>query len=150
MLELTYPAKIKTDEDGRFLVVFPDVRGAITDGASKEEALDEAQDCLAEAIAAAMYANEELTLPSPRKRGQVLISLPAPLATKALLYSTLREQKHSNTWLAAQLDVDEKEVRRMLDPYHATKLPRVSEALQVLGKEMVIGVREAGSTYTTK
>ena len=147
MLELTYPATVKTDEDGRFLVVFPDVQGAVTDGATKQEAIDEAQDCLAEAIAAAMYANEELTLPGPRKRGQVLIALPAPLATKALLYSTLREQKHSNTWLAKQLDVNEKEVRRMLDPYHATKLPRVSEALQILGKEIVIGVREAGSAY---
>ena len=150
MLELTYPATIKIDEDGRYLVTFPDVHGAVTDGVSKEEAFNEAQDCLSEAIAAAMVANETLTLPSPRKRGQVLIALPAPLATKALLYSALREQKHSNTWLAAQLDVDEKEVRRMLDPYHATKLPRVSEALQVLGKEMVIGVREAGSTYNGK
>jgi len=147
MFEFTYPAKIKTDEEGRFLVTFPDVHGAITDGANKEEAINEAIDCLAEAISAAMYANENLPQPSSRKRGQVGIALPAPLATKALLYSALREQKHSNTWLAKQLDINEKEVRRMLDPYHATKLPRVSEALQILGKEIVIGVREAGSTY---
>ncbi len=150
MLELTYPATIKTDEDGRFLLSFPDVYGAVTDGASKKEALNEAPDCLAEAIAAAMAANEDLPLPGSRKRGQILIALPAPLASKALLYCALREQKHTNTWLAKQLHVNEKEVRRMLNPYHATKLPRVSEALQILGKEMVIGIREAGSTYTTK
>ncbi|VAW53210.1 hypothetical protein MNBD_GAMMA06-2002, partial [hydrothermal vent metagenome] len=129
MLELTYPATIKVDEDGRCLVSFPGVYGATTDGANKQEALNEAPDCLAEAISATMYANEDLPLPGSKKRGQILIALPAPLASKALLYSALREQKHSNTWLAKQLDVNEKEVRRMLDPYHATKLPRVSEAL---------------------
>ena len=150
MFEFTYPATVKPDDDNRFLVTFPDVHGAVTDGASREEALNEAADCLAEAISAAMYANEDLPLPSPQKRGQTLIALPAPLASKALLYSALREKKHTNTWLAKQLDVNEKEVRRMLNPYHATKLPRVSEALHILGKEMVVGVREASSTYIAK
>lgn len=150
MFELTYPATIKADKEGRYMVRFPDIHGAATDGASKREVLSEARDCLAEAIAAAMYANEDLPEPGACKKGQISIALPAPLATKALLYSALREQKHSNTWLAKQLNVNEKEVRRMLDPYHATKLPRVSEALQILGKEMVIGVREIADSYKVK
>ncbi len=127
IFEFVYPATVKPDDDNRFLVTFPDVQGAVTDGASREEALNEAADCLAEAISATMYANEDLPLPSPQKRGQILIALPAPLVCKALLYSALREQKHTNTWLAKQLDANEKEVRRILNPYHATKLPRVNE-----------------------
>lgn len=142
MFELTYPATIKADDDGRFLVVFPDVHGAATDGSDKAEALNEAPNCLAEAIAAAMHAGEDLPAPGHRKRGQLMIALPAPLATKALLYMALREQKHSNTWLAKKLDVNEKEVRRMLDPYHITKLPRINDALLALGKEMIIGYRD--------
>ena len=68
--------------------------------------------------------------------------LPASVAIKAALYMAMREQNRSNNWLAHELKVNEKEARRMLDPYHATKLPRMYEALQALGKDMVIGVRD--------
>ena len=143
MFEFIYPTKTSTDEDGRVLVTFPDVRGATTDGADMAEALSEAQDCLAEAIAAAMVAGEDLPIPSKAKRGQSLIPLPASVAVKAVLYTVMREQNRTNSWLARQLKVDEKEARRMLDPYHATKLPRMNDALHALGKDMVIGVRDS-------
>ena len=145
MLEFIYPAKTTTDEDGRVLVTFPDVHGAVTDGADLTEALTEAQDCLAESIAAAMSAGEDLPEPSKAKRGQSLITLPASIAVKAVLYTVMREQNRSNSWLARQLKVDEKGARRMLDPYHATKLPRIYDALHALGKEMVIGVRDSAA-----
>lgn len=145
MFEFIYPAKITTDEDGRVLVVFPDVHGAATDGEDPAEALSESQDCLAEAIAAAMVAGEDLPVPSKAKRGQSLIPLPASVAVKAALYTVMREQNRSNSWLARQLKVDEKEARRMLDPYHATKLSRMHEALHALGKEMVIGVMDSAA-----
>ena len=143
MFEFIYPAKTSTDEDGRVLVSFTDIYGAATDGADMAEALTEAQDCLAESVAAAMAAGEDLPVPSKAKRGQSLIPLPASVAVKAVLYTVMREQNRSNSWLARQLKVDEKEARRMLDPYHATKLPRMHEALHALGKEMVIGVRDS-------
>jgi antitoxin HicB len=57
------------------------------------------------------------------------LPLPASIAIKAALYITMREQNRSNTWLARKLRVNEKEARRMLDPYHATRLPRMYEAL---------------------
>jgi hypothetical protein len=45
--------------------------------------------------------------------------------------------------LARKLGCDEKEVRRMLDPRHRTKLPRIKEALDVFGKCLVVSVEEA-------
>ena len=45
--------------------------------------------------------------------------------------------------LARRLSCDEKEVRRLLDPRHPTKLPRIKEALDVLGKRLVVSVEEA-------
>jgi hypothetical protein len=42
-------------------------------------------------------------------------------------------------WQAA----DCKEVRRMLDPRHHTKLPRIEEALEVFGMRRVVSVEEA-------
>ena len=49
----------------------------------------------------------------------------------------------SNVQLARKLDCDEKEVRRMLDPRHPTKLPRIREALEAFGKRLVVGVEKA-------
>lgn len=143
MFEFIYPAKTTTDEDKRVMLSFPDVHGAATDGKDKIEALNEAPDCLAEAIAATMAAGEDLPKPSKAKRGQTLIPLPASIAVKAVLYTVMREQNRNNSWLAKQLKVNEKEARRMLDPYHATKLPRMNEALHALGKDIVIGVRDS-------
>lgn len=36
---------------------------------------------------------------------------------------------------------NKKEVNRTLYPYHATKIPRMKEALQALGKDMIIGLK---------
>ena len=145
MIEFIYPAKTTKGKDGRILVSFPDVHGASTDGKDMSEALHEAQDALAEAIAAAMDNGEDLPMPSRSKRGQVLVPLAPSIAVKAILYIAMREQNRSNTWLADKLNVNEKEARRMLDPYHATKLPRMHEALQALGKDMVIGVKDSAA-----
>jgi antitoxin HicB len=38
---------------------------------------------------------------------------------------------------------DEKEVRRILDPRHVTKLATLTEALRELGQQLVIGVQAA-------
>jgi len=50
---------------------------------------------------------------------------------------------HLHSGRAAQLVCDEKEVRRMLDPRYRTKLPRIEEALEALGRRLVVSVEEA-------
>lgn len=45
--------------------------------------------------------------------------------------------------LGRRMGRDEKEIRRILDPKHPTKLPAMVEALRALGKRLVIGVEEA-------
>jgi antitoxin HicB len=69
--------------------------------------------------------------------------VPAPMAAKAALYLAMREVGITNVQLARKLRCDEKEVRRMLDPRHPTKLPRIEEALDVFGKRLVVSVEEA-------
>jgi len=76
-------------------------------------------------------------------RGERLIPVPAPMAAKAALYLTMAEARVTKAQLARKLGCDEREVRRMLDPRHATKLPRIKEALEALGKRLVVGVEEA-------
>ncbi len=50
----TYPAEIERDEDGRYVITFPDFGWGATDGATRDEALEEAKDLLRELIATTM------------------------------------------------------------------------------------------------
>lgn len=45
--------------------------------------------------------------------------------------------------LARQLGKGETEIRRMLDPYHKTKISTLEAGLRVLGKRLVISVEAA-------
>ena len=55
----------------------------------------------------------------------------------------MREARITKTELARRLGCDEKEVRRLLDPRHPSKLPRIPEALVALGKQLVVGLQAA-------
>lgn len=59
-----YPAEIERDEDGRFVVTFPDFGWGATDGATLDEALAEARDLLRELIAATIREGGRLPTPS--------------------------------------------------------------------------------------
>jgi antitoxin HicB len=54
------------------------------------------------------------------------------------LYLAIRQAGIAETELAARLSCDEKEVRRLLDPRHASKLPRIQKALTALGKTITV------------
>lgn len=141
--DFTYPATVTVDEAGFHLVSFPDVPEAHTDGPTAGEALAEATDCLDEAIAGRIARGEDIPSPSRPKGQHHLVALSALMAAKAALHLTLRDAGVSKSELARRLGVDEKEVRRMLDPKHGTKIPAIADALRVLGKTLVIGVRDA-------
>ena len=62
---------------------------------------------------------------------------------KAALALALRENRLSRVTLAQRLGVDEKAVRRMLDPRRRTAVHRIEAALRMLGQELVIETRAA-------
>ena len=66
-----YPAEIECDEDGRYVVSFPDFGWGATDGATLEEALGEARDLLRELIATTM--REGHGLPEPSRAGKLAL-----------------------------------------------------------------------------
>ena len=72
-----------------------------------------------------------------------MVPVPAPTAAKAALYLALREAGITRLELAGRLGCDEKEVRRLLDPRHPSKLPRLEAALAQLGKRLVLEMRAA-------
>jgi antitoxin HicB len=138
--QFIFPVKLETDEDGRFVATFPDLPYGATDGATKEEALLSAEDALQEVIAGLINSGEDIPEPSTKKRGQHLVPLSAQMSAKAALYTARRAAGISNVALAKKIGCDEKEVRRMLDPHHPTKLPRIEAAIQALGQRLMLTV----------
>ena len=138
-----YPIYLIPDDDGGFVVRFRDFPEAITQAESVEVAYLEAADCLDEAFAGRMRRNDEIPLPSPLREGDLLVAPPAETAAKTVLYLAMKESGVGKAELARRLACDEKEVRRLLDPHHASKLPRLARAVALLGKRLVIDMEPA-------
>jgi len=138
--QFTYPARLQKDKAGFFLVTFPDFPEAATDGETMEESLHNAADALEEAIAGRINRGDTVPRPGPVKTRQRRVPVPAQIAVKAALYMAVKDTGIKNTELARRLGADEKEVRRLLDPHHRSKLPRLEAALEVLGRKLVIGI----------
>ena len=79
-----YPAEIERDEDGRYVVSFPDFGWGATDGATRDEALLEAKDLLRELIATTMREGENLPKPSRANKRRPLVVPPLQIALKDL------------------------------------------------------------------
>ena len=69
-----------------------------------------------------------------------MIPVPLWIAQKLALYWRMRELGVTNSELARKLRVTEAVVRRMLDPDHATRTPKLEAALEALGQKVVLGV----------
>lgn len=136
--EFAYPVTLTPDmTDGGFVVTFEDIPEAITQGETVADALAEAADALEEAIAGRIRRGDRIPEASSAA-GRPRVFVPAQTAAKAALFLALKETGISKSELAARLECDEKEVRRLLDPRHPSKLPRIQRALAVLGKGLSI------------
>ena len=139
--DFSYPILLAADEaEGGFVVSFPDLPEAITQGDDEADALAQGADALEEAVAGRIRRGEDIPAPSAARRGQRMVTVPAQTAVKAALYLSMREAGLSKVELAARLGCDEKEVRRLLDPRHPSKLPRLQAALAALGKRLAFRV----------
>lgn len=137
-MEFTYPAKIVEDGYGGFLVTFRDIPFATTEGETIKDAVTQGADCLEEAIASCIDDGEPIPEPSKPQKGEYKITLPAQTAAKTALYIAVKKSGLGKSELARRVNVDEKEIRRMLDPRHPTKLPRIEKALAALGHHLSV------------
>ncbi|MBS1826455.1 MAG: type II toxin-antitoxin system HicB family antitoxin [Acidobacteria bacterium] len=142
-MDFVYPARFRRDCDGRWVVHFPDLPEAHTDGATRTEALTEAEDCLGSTLAVRMAESEPLPRPSPMRKGTTPIPVPVWLAPKLAIHFALEDQRISNSELARRLGVRETVVRRLLDPDHASKTQKLAAALAALGKRITMRLDDA-------
>jgi antitoxin HicB len=135
---LRYPAHFEAAKEGGFVVTFPDIPEAITQGESVEDALLHAADVLESALD--YYIEEGLPIPAPSKpkRGQHLVEMPASYTAKILLLNEMAAQKVRPAELARRLKVTPQELTRLIDVHHTTKIDGIAGALKALGKTMEI------------
>ena len=139
---LTYPVNLEGQEDGSVLVSFPDIPEALTEGATEEEALAEAEDCLIAALGGYIRTRRTIPRPSPG-HGRAHVPLPALVAAKAALYCAMRAEGVGNTALAERLGITEGAVRRLIDLDHRSHIGQVEAALRALGQRLVIATQAA-------
>lgn len=142
-MKIVYPAKFEADEDGRILVTFRDLPEAATDGANTDEARAEAADVLNSALMFRMKYREEMPVPSKKRAGEEFVTPDTAVAMKIALYITMRERGMTAAELSRRLGVDDREARRILNPYHATKTARMSEAIEATGSRIAIDLQLA-------
>lgn len=132
-----YPVKLR--KDGKFfLVTFPDIPEAITQGNSREHALEMAKDALETAMEFYFEDRRPVPLPSQPKRGQAVVELAPSMAAKVLLLNEMLRQNVRPVELAQRIGTTRQEINRLTDLKHATKIDRIDEALRALGKRLVV------------
>ena len=143
MNRFQYPVLLTPADEGGYGVTCRDLPELVTQGESIDHALEQAADAMDEVFAT--YLTEGLDLPPPSKarRREHLVAPPAEAVAKAALYVAMRQAGISKVQLAKRLGVDEKEVRRLLDPHYGSKLPRIAKAISLLGQRLVIGLEPA-------
>jgi antitoxin HicB len=130
---IAYPAAFHIEEGGEITVTFRDLPGAITFGEDLDAALEAARDCLDEALSFRISRRLDVPPPSAKRRGERLVAPPALTAAKLALYIAQRMAGLTNVALAARLGCHEREVRRLLDPRHASGLERLADAIRAAG-----------------
>jgi antitoxin HicB len=140
MNRFQYAVLLSRAEEGGYIVTCRDLPELITQGESVEEALEQASDAMDEVFATYLTEGRDFPKPSKARRREHMLAPPPETVAKAALYVAMRRAGISKVQLAKRLGVDEKEVRRLLDPHYGSKLPRIAKAISVLGQRLVIGV----------
>lgn len=136
----SYYATLEPD-DGGFIVTFPDVPEAISGGTDRDEAIANAQDALE--VALLTHVSDGKALPIAKAKHGQLVTISASTAVKIAFIEAFKASGLTRVALAERLGKQETEVRRMLDPYHPTKLAAMEAGLHALGKQLVVTVRNA-------
>ena len=138
---MRFPVTLTPDKvDGGFVVTFPDIPEAITQGDTVKEALSMAQDALETALEFYFEDKRAVPAPSKPKRGQNVIELSASLSAKVLLLNEMVTQNVRPAELARRLNTTPQEVNRLTNLRHTTRIDAIAAALHAMGRRLEISV----------
>lgn len=132
---MRYPVKLEPDSSG-FVVSFPDIPEALTQGDTREEALEMARDALVTAFE--FYFEDGERVPAPGDITGDFIEVPASIAAKVLMLNAFIDSGLSQVELATRMGVKKQEVTRLFDLHHSTKIDTIQRALAAMGKRLLL------------
>ncbi|MEX0762804.1 MAG: type II toxin-antitoxin system HicB family antitoxin [Dehalococcoidia bacterium] len=138
-----YPAVLEPDDNDTVMVWFPDMPGAVTFGDDDDEARAYGVGALITVTSARMDSGKDIPEPSQPVTGQPTVTLPSLVASKVLLYKTMREEGISKAKLARLLGKAPNHVQRLLDVLHKSHHEQLDEAMAVLGRRLVVSAEPA-------
>lgn len=141
-----YTLNLEPDrEDGGFVVTSPIVPELITQGDTREEAIEMARDAMLAALQGYMHQRKAFPIPSKAPvKDAVTIRLPELVQAKVLLYNAMVEEEVSNSELARRIGKkSETQVRRMLDPYTNVSFKDITDAIRSLHLRLFMGLEKA-------
>lgn len=134
-----YPVIIEKQPEGGYIVTFPDVPEAITQGEDFDEALLYAVDALETALSFYIEARKPLPVPSPAE-GRPTVT-PSPLECAKLgVYREMTNQGLKKADLARRLGWHMPQVDRLFDLKHASRLDQLEVAARVMGRQIRIDI----------
>jgi len=134
-----YSVHLEPQEEGGFVVTFPDIPEAITEGDDETEALVWALDALETMLESYMDDRQRIPYPSPAD-GRPVVILPVVAAGKVILYNTLLEAGKKKADLARMLNLAPTLVDRLLSLRHKSRIEQIETALAAFGKRLVVDV----------
>ncbi|MBV6794299.1 type II toxin-antitoxin system HicB family antitoxin [Xanthomonas euvesicatoria] len=135
----SYPARL-TKVGAGYVVSFRDIPEALTEGSSKEEALEWASDALTSAMDFYFQDRREVPMPSKAKKGEEEVPLSTSVAAKVLLLNEMLRENVTPAILAKRLQTSPQAVTRIVDLHHSTKIDTIAEAFSAMGKTLVLSV----------
>lgn len=129
---------LEQQENGWWLVRFPEIPEALTEGETEAEARTSAIDCVIAALEGYMKAGKPIPRPSATAPGLDRAVLPSLVTAKLAIYETMRDYGWSKVKLAGELGVPENSVRRLLDLRHSSHIGIVDAALAKMNAELSI------------
>lgn len=139
-----YSYTLEPEKNGWWLVRFPAIPEALTEGETKAEANMNARDCLLAALEGYIKAGK----PLPREagpQGPYRVTLPSLVTAKLAVHETMRARGWSKARLAKELNVPENSVRRLLDLNHNSHMSAIDDAMDKMNAELPIDLPPARS-----
>ncbi|QGY29059.1 type II toxin-antitoxin system HicB family antitoxin [Pantoea cypripedii] len=132
---MRYPINLEPC-DGGFFVSFPDIPEALTQGETREEALEMGLDALVTAFE--FYFEDGNKIPAPGVVTGDFVEVPASVVAKVIMLNTFVDSGLTRVELANRMGVKKQEVTRIFDLQHSTKIDTIQKAISALGKRLDI------------
>ncbi len=138
-----YRYTLERQENGWWLVRFPGIPEALTEGETKEEARANALDSVISALEGYMKAGKPMPREGAGHSGPERAVLPSLVTAKLAVYETMRSRGWSKVRLARELGMSENSVRRLLDLRHSSHMWIIDDALAKMNAELSIDLPKA-------